>query len=161
MELLGRVFRYRTFSYHCGLVGAPSRHSETHRCLVCALLAANSLNHTPKNSIREVFFFFSRIFSSAGGVLFPAQIFEDQRWRAEPRRTGFFLFYFLSPRIRSKRIGLRALPNSSCDDIWFVLASVSNDVRPNTPYHSTPHTRDTLKTGTDWPVMSENRKGSS
>jgi len=68
------------------------------------------------------------------------------------------LFWFPSPRIRSKRIGPRAPPNSSCDDIWFVLASVSNEVGSNTPYHSTPHTRDTLKTGRDWPVMSPNRK---
>ena len=71
---------------------------------------------------------------------------------AEPRRARFFLFYFLSPRIRSKRIGPPAPPNSSCDDIWFVLASLSNEVRSNTPYHSTPHTRDTLRTGRDWPV---------
>jgi hypothetical protein len=59
------------------------------------LLAANSLNHTPKNSFREVFFFFSWIFSSAGGVLFPAQIFEDQRWRGRAP-TRWILFILLS-----------------------------------------------------------------
>src|SRR5215468_5611063 len=73
--------------------------------LVCRLLPANSLNHTPKNSIREVFFYSVGFFSSAGGVLFPTQIFEDQCWRGRARRAGFFLFYFLSPRIRSRRSG--------------------------------------------------------
>src|SRR5215472_19024177 len=101
---------------------------------VCRLLPANSLNHTPKNSIREVFFYSVGFFSSAGGGLFPTQIFEDQCWRGRARRAGFFLFYFLSPRIRSKTIGPRAPPNSSCDDICSVLASHSNDVRPNKPY---------------------------
>jgi hypothetical protein len=61
----------------------------------CRLLPANSLNHTPKNSIREVFFFFSWILSSAGGVLFPAQIFEDQRWRGRAP-TRWILFILLS-----------------------------------------------------------------
>src|SRR5262249_9705683 len=97
-------------------------------------LPANSLNHTPKNSIREVFFFFSWSFSSAGEFSFLLRSSKINAGGAEPRRAGFFLFYFLSPRIRSKRIGPRAPPNSSCDDIWFVLASLSNDVRPNTPY---------------------------
>jgi len=46
------------------------------KVLICPLLAANLSNHTSKNSIREVFSFFSWMFSSAGGALFPAQIFE-------------------------------------------------------------------------------------
>src|SRR6516225_9315947 len=59
------------------------------------LLAANSLNHRPKNFIREVFFFCSWIFPSAGGVLFPAQIFEDQRRRGRAS-TRWILFILLS-----------------------------------------------------------------
>jgi hypothetical protein len=62
---------------------------------VCRLLAANSLNHRPKNFIREVFFFCSWIFSSAGRVLFPAQIFEDQRRRGRAS-TRWILFILLS-----------------------------------------------------------------
>ena len=123
-----------------------------------SIISGQFLNHTPKNSIREVFFSFSWIFSSAGGVLFPAQVFEDQRRRGRAPARWILFILFPSPSIRSKRIAPRAPPNSSCDDIWFVLASVSNEARSNTPYHSTPHTRDTLKTGRDWPVMSRNRK---
>jgi len=137
---------------------APDECHKWGQLLICRLLAANLLNQTPKNVIREVFFFFSWIFSSAGGVLFPAQIFEDQRRRGRSPTRWILLFYFPSPRIRSKGIGPRAPPNSSCDDICFVLASLSNEVRSNTPHHSTPHTRDTLKMGRDWPVMSRNRQ---
>src|SRR6516162_4528436 len=117
------------------MTGKPEVVRPNPQFLVCRLLPANSLNHTPKNSIREVFSFSVGFFSSAGGVLFPTQILEDQCWRGKARRAGFFLFYFLSPRTRSKRIGPRAPPNSSCDDICSVLASLSNDVRPDTPYH--------------------------
>jgi hypothetical protein len=59
-ELLLPKSQYRAARYQaaCGKV------------LRSRLLPANSLNHPPKNFIREVFFFFSWIFSSVGGVLF-------------------------------------------------------------------------------------------
>ena len=64
------------------------------KVLVSPLLPANPLNHRPQNLIREVFFLFSWIFSSAGGVLFPSFSLRSSKINAgggsTPTRAGFF-----------------------------------------------------------------------
>jgi hypothetical protein len=75
-----------------------------------------------------------------------------------PDALGFLFFHFPFRRTRSKRIEPQATPNSSCDDIWFVLAFPPDEVHSITPHHRTPHTRDTMKAGRDWPVMSHTRR---
>ena len=74
---------------------------------------------------------------------------------------GFLLFHFPFRRTRSRRSRRERPSNSSCDGIWFVLASCPDEAHSITPHHRTPHTRDTLKTGRDWPVMSGYRRSSS
>jgi hypothetical protein len=53
------------------------------------------LNHRPKNFIREVFFLFQLDSFFSRGVVFPAQIFEDQRRRGGAP-TRWILFILLS-----------------------------------------------------------------
>jgi hypothetical protein len=104
-----------------------------------------------------MFFSFSWIFLQQEKFAFLAQMFEDQRWRGKPpTRWILFILLSVSPH-QIERIDRELPVNSSCDDIGFVLASLPNEVRSSTPHHRTPHTRDTLKTGRDWPVMSANR----
>ena len=57
---------------------------------IVLILPANSLNHRPQNFIREVFFFFSWMLSSAGGVLVPSFLLRSSKITAggaEPRRA--------------------------------------------------------------------------
>ena len=100
-----------------------------------------------------MFFFFSWIFSSAGGVLFLLRSWEVNAGGAKHRCARIPLFHFPFRRTRSSRSRRERPSNSSCDGIWFVLASCPHEAHSITPHHRTLHTRDTLKMGRDWPVM--------
>jgi hypothetical protein len=59
-----------------------------------------------------------------GGVLFLPQIFKDQRRRGKaPTRWILFILLSVSAYQIEEDLAPQALPNSSCDDIWFVPTS--------------------------------------
>jgi hypothetical protein len=128
--LLGCESRLKSRERRLRRVGHLEAKSACAKRLVSPLLAANPLNHTPKNFIREVFFFFSWIFFSRRSSLsfcsdLRRSTLERQRGRAPDALDSFYFTFCLRASDHQVEAdwGPRAPPNSSCDDIWLVLVS--------------------------------------
>src|SRR5215472_818365 len=84
--------------------------------LVCPLLPANPVNHTPKKAVGEAVFSPVGFLFREEGAPLPAQILAGQRRSAELHELRFCLSHFASLHTSSKQSGPRAAPTASCGD---------------------------------------------